>query len=85
MIEKTYPTRSEWSPKGIKRMPNDALIAPKSSLRTFEVLVFLRLIVYVNRKNDHGALEGLTKVKGTSVDKCFLFVEKSWKSGLWHL
>ena len=53
-------------------MPTDAKVAPKSCLGAFEVLSFFPLIPFLqNGKNGHGALAGLTWVKGTSVDKVF--------------
>ena len=63
--QKGYPTRPNWSQKGNKRVPNDADIAPKSSLGAFEFLVFVCVVFRLNCKNDHGALVGLTNVKGT--------------------
>ena len=54
-------------------MPTDANIAPKLCLGAFEVLVYfnLKFVFLGNGKNGHGALAGLTKVKGTSVDIFF--------------
>ena len=71
-----YQTRPTWSPKGNKRGPNDANIGPKSSLRAFDFRFFY-VECFVNIcKHDHGALVRRTCLKGTSLDKFFLFVEK---------
>ena len=56
-------------------MPNDATIKPWG----VRILIFHSLIFRQNCKNDHGALVGLTTVKGTSVETFFSFVEKGWK------
>ena len=66
-------------PTGNKRMPNDAKIAPKSSLGAFDFLVFFTLIFRYNCKHDHGALVGLTLVKGASVENFFYFLKKKKK------
>jgi hypothetical protein len=54
-------------------VPTDAKIVQKSCLGAFEVLGFLPKVFFVlkNGKNGHGALVGLTVVKGTSVDQFF--------------
>ena len=65
---------SKWS-GGVEREPNLAKVAPKSSLGAFEVFGCLRcvfLFVKIVRRG-HGALVGLTEVKGTSVDNHFFF------------
>ena len=65
---KIEPTRPKWNPKGTKRVPTDAKVAPKSCLGALEVL---GLFTFFMCKNRHDALVGLTLVKGTSVDKLF--------------
>ena len=51
--------------------------------QTLERSFFFLFYFRSNVKNDHGALAGLTHVKGTSVDTFFLFVEENWKK--WFL
>ena len=52
-------------------MRTDATVAPTSCLGTLEVSSFPINFFLKNDKNCHGALIGLTMVKGTSVDKLF--------------
>ena len=64
--------------KGANRRKSCSKIMPRS-VRSFS---FCYIKFY--SKNGHGALVGLTKVKGTSVDKFFQFFEKNnWKT--WFL
>ena len=70
--------------EGIKRVPTDASVAPKSCLGAFEGLVvfFCIKIVLSNGKNGHGALVGLTYKK---VQVWIISKTKNGKHGFWHL
>ena len=66
---KIFTTRM--NQKGIKRVPTDAKVAPKSCLGAFEVLGFPPFVFLENGRNGHGVLVGRTLAKGTSVEKYF--------------
>ena len=54
-----------------------AKVAPKSSRGAFDLFGLLRCVVFVKIvEKNHGALVGLTNVKGTNVDKFSLLIEK---------
>ena len=65
-------------PKGDQKDTKRSKRCSKSSLGALELLLFFYVEFFVNWKNDHGALGGLTQVKGTSEDKIF-FKSLFWK------
>ena len=60
-------------------MPTDANVARKKSCLGAFVFWFLPFYFLQKGKNVHGALVGLTLVKGTSMDKCFSLLKKKNK------
>ena len=83
--EKRSVEHPEWIKQGTNHYPNGANIAAKGNQseqhllqnqameRSNFYLFFRRVSFRHNIKNGHGALVGLTDVKGTSVDTLFFF------------
>ena len=68
---------SQKGAKGSQKGAKDQENHQKSCLGAFEVIFVFSLSFFLqNCKNGHGALVGITKVKGTSVDEFFKLFEK---------